>query len=187
MDNPKSKSAEMKRADAAALSRKHASPLRPLGDDRLYGPQPVGPGRLPQSGKSHRNSRHIRLLHGHTVGAPTVRRSSTYPSVSHSIPPHSHSIILSDRNASNSECKFFPHMTKNRLADPSEICALEFKGEFAQFRNWLVSASPLWNHKQPSIAAGVSSEKRHKRTSERPPKVDLRTRDSLVCPILKGC
>jgi hypothetical protein len=99
---------------------------------------------------------------GREVGAPSVLRRGrrqlncetidcyryksfaasmpTYPSVSPQYSPHSHSIILSDRNASNSECKFFPHMTKNRLADPSEICALEFKGEFAQFRNWLVSA-----------------------------------------------
>src|SRR5271155_4283079 len=28
----------------------------------------------------------------------------------------------------------FLHTTKSRLPDPSEICALEFKGEFLQFR-----------------------------------------------------
>jgi hypothetical protein len=42
--------------------------------------------------------------------------------------PHSHSIVLRDRNALNFKCKFFLWTTKNRLSDPSEISALEFKG-----------------------------------------------------------
>jgi len=56
-------------------------------------------------------------------------------------PPHSHSIILSDGNDLNSKRKYFVHTTKNRLLDPSEICALEFKKEFRRFRIWSVSAT----------------------------------------------
>jgi hypothetical protein len=37
--------------------------------------------------------------------------------------------------------KFFLRTTENRLADPSEICALDFKGEFRRFRIALVSAT----------------------------------------------
>jgi len=59
--------------------------------------------------------------------------SLVVPCVSRPLPPHSHSIILSDRIALNSKRKSFLHTTKNRLADPSEICALEFKGEFRRF------------------------------------------------------
>ncbi|MGH6710269.1 MAG: hypothetical protein ACREEK_14985 [Bradyrhizobium sp.] len=54
---------------------------------------------------------------------------------------HSHSIVLSDRNALNSKCKFFPLATKNRLLDPSEICALDFKEKFRRFRICSVSAT----------------------------------------------
>jgi hypothetical protein len=50
-------------------------------------------------------------------------------------------IILSDRNALNSVHKFFLHTMKNRLPDPSEICALEFKGEFRRFKICLVLAT----------------------------------------------
>jgi hypothetical protein len=35
----------------------------------------------------------------------------------------------------------FSRTTKNRLADPSEICALEFKGEFRRFGICSVSAT----------------------------------------------
>ena len=49
-------------------------------------------------------------------------------------PPHSHSMVLSDDNALIYQCKFFRHTTKNRLADPSKIRALEFKSEFRRFR-----------------------------------------------------
>jgi hypothetical protein len=45
----------------------------------------------------------------------------------HSTPPHSHSIVLRHGNALIFQRKFFPRMTKNRLADPSEICALDLK------------------------------------------------------------
>jgi hypothetical protein len=44
------------------------------------------------------------------------------------------SIVLSDRNALNAKCKCFPHATRNRLRNPSEIFALEFKGEFRRFK-----------------------------------------------------
>jgi hypothetical protein len=37
--------------------------------------------------------------------------------------------------------KFFLRITKNRLADPSEICALDFKGQFHLFGICAVSAT----------------------------------------------
>jgi hypothetical protein len=52
---------------------------------------------------------------------------------------HSHSIVQSDRSALIFQRKFFQHTTKSRLADPSEISALEFKGEFRRFRIHSVS------------------------------------------------
>jgi hypothetical protein len=42
------------------LAMRHTEAHLGVADDRLYGPQPVGPGCLPQGGKSHRNSRYIR-------------------------------------------------------------------------------------------------------------------------------
>ena len=54
---------------------------------------------------------------------------------------HSHSIVLSDGNALNFKCKFFLHTTKSRLADPSEIRALEIQGEFSRFAICSVSTS----------------------------------------------
>jgi hypothetical protein len=41
--------------------------------------------------------------------------------------PHSHSIVLGDGNALISQRKFFMRIAKNRLANPSEFRALEFK------------------------------------------------------------
>jgi hypothetical protein len=55
-----------------------------------------------------------------------------YPSVFVGTLPHSHSIVLSHRNALNFQRKFFQRGAKNRLTDPSEICGLDFKGEFQQ-------------------------------------------------------
>ncbi len=52
-----------------------------------------------------------------------------------------HSIVLTDGNALNSKRKFFLHATKNRLSDPSEISALDFKHEFRQFAICSVSQS----------------------------------------------
>jgi hypothetical protein len=43
---------------------------------------------------------------------------------------HSHSIVLSDDNALIYQRNFFLRILKNRIPDPSEICALEIKGEF---------------------------------------------------------
>ncbi|MET4291218.1 hypothetical protein ABIB06_002567 [Bradyrhizobium sp. LB8.2] len=42
--------------------------------------------------------------------------------------------------------KFFLHAMKNRLPDPSEICALEFKGEFRRFKICSVSATNRSGH-----------------------------------------
>jgi hypothetical protein len=39
-------------------------------------------------------------------------------------------MILSYGNALIFQRKFFPRTAKNRLLDPSETCALDFKGEF---------------------------------------------------------
>jgi hypothetical protein len=64
-----------------------------------------------------------------------------YPKLLHSPPPHSHSIVLSHDNALIFQRKFFPRTMKNRLPDPSEIRALEFKGEFRGFRIRSVSAT----------------------------------------------
>jgi hypothetical protein len=84
-------------------------------------------------------------------GAPIINKTVRNPllflryfppelsSLSHT--RHSHSIILSDRNALNSVHKFFLPTMKNRLPDPSEICALEFKGEFRRFKICSVSAT----------------------------------------------
>jgi hypothetical protein len=49
-------------------------------------------------------------------------------------PPHSHSIILRHRNALIFRRKFFLGKDKDRLPDPSEICALDFKGKFRRFK-----------------------------------------------------
>jgi hypothetical protein len=45
-------------------------------------------------------------------------------------PSHSHSIVLRHDNVLICQRKFFPDRPKNRIPDPSEICALELKGEF---------------------------------------------------------
>jgi hypothetical protein len=48
---------------------------------------------------------------------------------------------LSDDNALIYQRNFFLHTTKNRLLDPSEIRALDFKGEFRRFEISSVSAT----------------------------------------------
>ena len=50
-------------------------------------------------------------------------------------PSYSHSIILRHGNALIWRHKFFLCTTKNRLSDPSEILALDFKGEFRRFKS----------------------------------------------------
>jgi hypothetical protein len=61
------------------------------------------------------------------------------PRAAASTPPHSHSIVLSYGNALIFQRKFFLHATKNRLCDPSENRALDFKREFRRFRTCSVS------------------------------------------------
>jgi hypothetical protein len=47
--------------------------------------------------------------------------------------PYSHSIVLDHGNALIFQSNSFLHATKHRLPDPSEIHALDFKGEFRRF------------------------------------------------------
>jgi hypothetical protein len=73
-----------------------------------------------------------------------VQDSPEYPLLSDTtprFPPHSHSIILSYGNALNFRRKFFLYAMKNRLADPSEICALDFNHEFGRSAVCSVSAT----------------------------------------------
>jgi hypothetical protein len=70
--------------------------------------------------------------------------SPWYSVLSRSTPqyaPHSHSIVLKDHNALIWQHKSLPPTTKNRLADPSEICALDFARQFPRFRICQVSAT----------------------------------------------
>jgi len=79
---------------------------------------------------------------GSDLPLPPARRHAAAAPPGHSTAgrrDHSHSIILSDRNALNSKRKFFLHPTKNRLSDPSEISALEFKGESCRLGLYSVS------------------------------------------------
>ena len=73
---------------------------------------------------------------------PRIRSSVLcYPILLHGAPPHSHSIIFVRDNALKSRRKRFLHTTKNRLCDPSEICALDSKDEFPPFEVCSVSAT----------------------------------------------
>ena len=56
-------------------------------------------------------------------------------------PRHSHSIILSQGNVLDFKRKFFLSATKNRLPDPSEIRAFDFKQEFRRSVMWMASAT----------------------------------------------
>jgi hypothetical protein len=56
-------------------------------------------------------------------------------------PPHSHSMVLSHGNALIFQRKFFLRTAKNRLTDPSEIFALDFKHEFRRSAICSVSAT----------------------------------------------
>jgi hypothetical protein len=73
------------------------------------------------------------LLFSYAIPFQTTSR------LSHS--PRSHSIVLNDCNTLNSKCEFFLHTMKNRIFDPSEICALDFKREFRRFEICLVSVT----------------------------------------------
>jgi hypothetical protein len=48
---------------------------------------------------------------------------------------------LSDHSALIKQLNFFPRATKNRLADPSEICAFDFARQFPRFRICSISAT----------------------------------------------
>jgi hypothetical protein len=54
---------------------------------------------------------------------------------------------------------------KNRLPDPSEICALEFKGEFRRFEICAVSATiginPLTPRSQHRASSSAQKDRRH--------------------------
>ena len=54
---------------------------------------------------------------------------------------HSHSIVFSNHNPLIQQSKCFPRTLKNRLRDPSEIHAFDFKGKFQQSAIWSVSAT----------------------------------------------
>jgi hypothetical protein len=54
---------------------------------------------------------------------------------------YSHSIIPWHDNVLICQHKVFLHLSKNRIPDPSENRALEFKGEFPQFGIRSVSAT----------------------------------------------
>ena len=54
---------------------------------------------------------------------------------------HSHSIVLCDGNTLNFQRKFFLRVPKNRLRDPSESCALDFKQEYRRSVICSVSAT----------------------------------------------
>jgi hypothetical protein len=57
------------------------------------------------------------------------------------VSPYSHSIVLCQGNTLIFRREFFRHAAKNRLADPSEISALDFKREFRRFRIRSVSGT----------------------------------------------
>jgi len=63
------------------------------------------------------------------------------PTAAYSTSPHSHSIVLSHDKALIYRCKYFLRLMKNRPPDPSEISALEFKGEFRRFKIFSVSTT----------------------------------------------
>jgi hypothetical protein len=50
-------------------------------------------------------------------------------------------MVSSGHNSLIERRSFFPRTMKNRLPDPSEICALEFKAEFRRFGIGTVSAT----------------------------------------------
>src|ERR1700746_2293054 len=58
--------------------------------------------------------------------------------------------------------KFFLHTVKDRLADPSEICALEFKGEFRRFAICSVSGTiginrPIFDIRNPRTTISLTA------------------------------
>lgn len=68
---------------------------------------------------------------------------------------HSHSIVLSHGTAQNFQRKLFLRMMNNRLPDPSETRALEFKGEFRRFGICSISTTIGINR---SISSSTASD-----------------------------
>jgi hypothetical protein len=54
---------------------------------------------------------------------------------------HSHSMVLSDGSALIFQRKLFQRTSKNRLPNPSDICALDFKREFRRLGICSISAT----------------------------------------------
>jgi hypothetical protein len=83
-----------------------------------------------------------------------------YPKLANSTPPYSHSIVLRHRNALICQRKFFLRIAKHRLADPSEIRALDLKRKFG--RSAICSVSETIDIDRSismlRIAHGVDSE-----------------------------
>jgi hypothetical protein len=81
--------------------------------------------------------------------------------------PHSHSIVLSHRNALIFQCKFFLRIAKNRLGDLSEFRALDFKEEFRRSVICMVSAtigihqSIFSDRRQPNGGCGSQKDRHH--------------------------
>lgn len=75
------------------------------------------------------------------IAAVRQRKSRPKLRYCHRLPPHSHSIVLSDDNALIYRRKFIRPIAKNRLPDPSKICAPDFKREFSQSATSSVSAT----------------------------------------------
>jgi hypothetical protein len=106
--------------------------------------QSLGPGPPASRFRScfcHDTSRiqNVRPMPGQFKSTPFA---STQPHIRlPSLHPHSHSIVLSDGSALISQRKFFQRARKNRLPDPSEICALDFKREFRRLGICSISAT----------------------------------------------
>jgi hypothetical protein len=68
-----------------------------------------------------------KTISGEKPSGNNTAKSTLSPPV---VSGHSHSIVPSYLNALNFQHKFFLRAAKNRLTDPSEIRALEFKRKF---------------------------------------------------------
>jgi hypothetical protein len=93
---------------------------------------------------------------------------------------HSHSMIFGHGKALIERRKSFMRGTKNRPADPSEICALDFKQEFARFPISSVSATigidrSIFAISGPPTPHWLAGEKYRHRRSERRPSAKMGT------------
>ncbi len=76
---------------------------------------------------------------------------------------HSHSIVLSDRNALNSKRKSFRRTVKHRLLDPSENQVLDFKHEFRRSAIGSISATIDSNRSIFSNSSSRQGTTRHRK------------------------